>query len=221
MRLNELTSGARMCRVVDGDTLVVRVRGKEHRIRLYGIDAPERGQPYYKEAKDYLESIVDEQAGLYKMVREKSYRRTVAIVYSGINRDESVNIQMLRSGYAYYCPYSGHLNGGEEALQEAKWEKRGMWASESQLQKPWDYRAGLENEPTFQDPGPVRTHIEVIQPRQSTLRHQQKPEQRHLRPQSDKPTRSGPSLNRAIAIYFWLVFLLASLVCLVSLVCNY
>ena len=213
MRLNELTSGARMCRVVDGDTLVVRVRGKEHRIRLYGIDAPERGQPYYKEAKDYLESIVDEQAGLYKMVREKSYRRTVAIVYSGINRDESLNIQMLRSGYAYYCPYSGHLNGGEEALQEAKWEKRGMWASESQLQKPWDYRAGLENEPTFQEPEPVRTHIEDIRPRQSIPRHQQEPEHRRVRPRSNKPTISDPSVRVAIAIAVFLIFLLLLSVC--------
>ena len=221
MRLYELTSGARMCRVVDGDTLVVRVRGKEHRIRLYGIDAPERGQPYYKESKEYLESIVDEQAGLYKMGRKKSHRRTVAIVYGGINRDESVNIQMLRSGYAYYYPYSGRLEGGEEAQQYAEREKRGMWASESPLQKPWDYRARPDDEPTSQDLEQDRTHIEDIRPRQSTPRRQQKPEQRHLRPQSDKPTRSGPSLNRAIAIYFWLVFLLASLVCLVSLVCNY
>ena len=213
MRFRKLTSGARMCRVVDGDTLVVRVRGKEHRIRLYGIDAPEQGQPYYKEAKDYLESIVDEQAGLYKMDREKSYRRTVAIVYSGINRDESLNIQMLRSGYAYYVPYSGRMKGGEEAQQYAVREKRGMWASESQLQKPWDYRARPKNEPAFQEPEPVRTHIEDIRPRQSTRRHQQEPEQRHVRPQSDKPTISDPSVCVAIALAVFLIFLLLSSVC--------
>ena len=217
MRLNKLTSGARMCRVVDGDTLVVRVQGQEHRIRLYGIDAPERGQPYYKEAKDYLGSIVDEEADLYKMDRKKSYRRTVAIVYSGINRNDSLNMQMLRSGYAYYDPYSGRMKGGNEAQQHAEREKRGMWASESPLQKPWDYRAGLEDGPIFQDSEPVRTHIEVIPPRQSTLPNQL----RHRRPQSDKPKRSGPSLNRAITIYVWLVFLLVGLVSLMSLVCNY
>ena len=207
MRLNQLTSGARMCRVVDGDTLVVRVRGQEHRIRLYGIDAPERGQPYYKEANDYLESIVDEQASLYKMDRKKSHRRTVAIVYSGINRDESVNIQMLRSGYAYYYPYSGCLKGGEGAMQEAMQENRGMWASESPLQKPWDYRARPDDEPTSQDLEQDRTHIEHIRPRQSTPRRQQK----HVRSKSDKRTISDPSVYVAIAVL--LIFLLLSSVC--------
>ena len=204
-----------MCRVVDGDTLVVRFKGKENIIRLYGIDAPEQGQPYYQEAKGYLESIVGERVDLYKMDRKKSFRRTVAIVYSGSNRDESLNIQMLRSGYAHYAPYSGNLNVAEEIQQEAKRERRGMWASEVPLATPWDYRARTENESASQNLEFDRTHIEDMRPRQPTRPHRQEIGRRSSRPKSDKSTISDPPVCVALALTGLLIFVL-----LLTSVCN-
>ena len=212
MRMNRRTNG-RMCRVVDGDTIVVRVKGKEHKIRLYGIDAPEPGQPYYREAKDYLESIVDERVGLYKMDRKKSHRRTVAIVFSGSNREESLNMQMLRSGYSHYCPVSGNLKGAEEVEKEAKRQRRGMWASGSKLEKPWDYRARTELESLPWFTGPDSTRIEELQPRQPTIPRQQKLGQRNARRQSDQPTKSGTARYIAIAVAVLLIFVFLLGVC--------
>ena len=45
----------RVLRVIDGDTFVVFYDGEPTSCRVYGIDAPERGQPGYAEAREALE----------------------------------------------------------------------------------------------------------------------------------------------------------------------
>ena len=45
---------ARVARVVDGDTLDLAVRGHPVRVRLLGVDTPERGQPGWAQARDSL-----------------------------------------------------------------------------------------------------------------------------------------------------------------------
>ena len=48
----------KVVKVVDGDTLHVYSNKKTYKIRLSGIDAPERGQAYGKRAKEHLEFLV-------------------------------------------------------------------------------------------------------------------------------------------------------------------
>ncbi len=199
-----------MLRVVDGDTLLVSVNGEENRVRLYGIDAPERGQPYFDDAKEYLESIVNERVDMYKMDRKKSYRRTIAIVYGGLNREESLNLQMLRAGYAFYVPYSGRLNGAKKAVREARRERRGMWASESQIQKPWDYRQDLkaksETELTLQDPKPTFPDEQTTRSRNTNVRNQRPTRQGRDRSKFEKLTKSDIPCRVAFAItMLWLI----------------
>lgn len=57
----EIITG-RVVRVVDGDTLDLAVRGHPVRIRLLGIDAPERGQPGWTTARDRLASRLGPRA---------------------------------------------------------------------------------------------------------------------------------------------------------------
>jgi endonuclease YncB( thermonuclease family) len=45
-------------KVVDGDTLTVRAKGKEDLIRLCGINAPELSQPVGNDAREKLRSLV-------------------------------------------------------------------------------------------------------------------------------------------------------------------
>ena len=42
---------SRVVNVVDGETLTIRLEGDEYRIRLYGIDTPENGQPWGGQAR--------------------------------------------------------------------------------------------------------------------------------------------------------------------------
>ena len=53
------TLSGRVVRVIDGDTLIVLDAAKtQQKIRLQGIDAPERGQPFGTKSKEHLSDLV-------------------------------------------------------------------------------------------------------------------------------------------------------------------
>jgi len=91
--------------VVDGDTLDVSGVG---RIRLVGIDTPERGQPGYQNATDFVKSKCLGKT-LYLDIddaeNKDKYGRILAVVYvDGYN----INAELLKEGYAQvlYIPPS-------------------------------------------------------------------------------------------------------------------
>ena len=91
--------------VVDGDTIDVDGIG---RIRFVGVNTPERGQPGYQEAKDFVSSLcLGKTVGLDidDAKHYDKYGRVLAVVYSG---DINVNAELLKRGYAevMYIPPS-------------------------------------------------------------------------------------------------------------------
>jgi micrococcal nuclease len=91
--------------VVDGDTIDVDGVG---RIRFVGVNTPERGQPGYQEAKDFVSSLcLGKTVGLDidNAKHYDKYGRVLAVVYSG---DTNVNAELLKRGYAevMYIPPS-------------------------------------------------------------------------------------------------------------------
>jgi endonuclease YncB( thermonuclease family) len=139
--------------IYDGDTLRVQRDGTEMKIRLCGIDAPEKGQAMGIAARDHLRSLVNKGDGslIVVQVEKDRYGRSVAELFvkpragQGDQPGEeiSLNAQMVADGFAYhYAQYSGNcpngsLLAGIEA--EAKAAKLGVWKNPS-AQKPWDYR---------------------------------------------------------------------------------
>jgi|LGOV01.1.fsa_nt_gb endonuclease YncB( thermonuclease family) len=117
--------------VVDGDTIDVLHDGDRERIRLYGIDTPERGQFYYKQAKEEVRRLV---AG--KTVTVEPYyldngnpRRTVATIsIDGLN----INQHLVQAGYAIvhqkYCT-KDICNSWKNLEATAKMQEKGMWPS--------------------------------------------------------------------------------------------
>ena len=69
--------------IYDGDTLRVNLNGVETRIRLCGIDAPERDQPLGIAARDHLRSLINQGKGSIVVVpvKQDRYGRTVAELY--------------------------------------------------------------------------------------------------------------------------------------------
>ncbi len=83
-------------RVIDGDT--VELATKE-RVRLLGINTPERGQHFYKESKDYLKGLVENKTVFLESdVEDKDkYGRLLRHIYMG---GLFVNIELIKAGYA-------------------------------------------------------------------------------------------------------------------------
>lgn len=126
-------------RVLDGDTVhLLRETGQLVRVELYGVDAPERGQPYGAEAR--------------QAIRRAAFRVRVRAVAEG--RDENgrphyelrvdgrtLNERLVRDGLAWWdrrqAPEADHLRHLE---QQARADDRGLWAQPNPV-PPWKWRA--------------------------------------------------------------------------------
>lgn len=125
--------------IQDGDTLTVhREGGVEVRIRLWGIDAPERCQAYSNAAKKHLAALAFGQQVRVLGHGQDRYGRIVAegILPDGTN----INQEMVRAGYAWwfrkYAPDNRLL---EQLEMEARNARRGLWADPRAV-PPWEYR---------------------------------------------------------------------------------
>lgn len=91
--------------VVDGDTIDVEGVG---RIRLVGVNTPERGESGYRNATDYVKSMVEGKKVYLDIDDAKhydKYNRTLAVVYID---NVNLNQELLKGGYAevMYIPPS-------------------------------------------------------------------------------------------------------------------
>jgi endonuclease YncB( thermonuclease family) len=125
--------------VADGDTITV-LRDKEQvRIRLYGIDTPERGQAFSKRAKQFTSKTVYRKVVEVKVMATDRYGRTVAMIYA----DKTLlNEELIKAGLAWvYWQYCGHpICETWKGLQiGARMDKRGLWADPDPI-PPWEFR---------------------------------------------------------------------------------
>lgn len=132
---------ARCVGVSDGDTITVRAAGQpKARIRLYGIDAPEKGQDFGGRAKEHLSGLVyGETVDIEKMDTDR-YGRTVAVVRVGaVNANE----EMLKAGMAWVFTKRCRNKicaGWKDLETQARDMRAGLW-SQPEPVAPWDWRA--------------------------------------------------------------------------------
>jgi endonuclease YncB( thermonuclease family) len=130
--------------IYDGDTLRVDCAGTISKVRLCGIDAPEKAQPMGIEARDKLRSLIPPGGEIeFYPVETDRYGRTVAEIFVTGEPEIMLNAEMVSAGFAYhYAQYSGNCPNGksiEFAETEAKEQRRGVWASTNAV-KPWEFR---------------------------------------------------------------------------------
>ena len=82
-------------RIIDGDT----IESNSTSIRLLGINTPERGELYYKEAKEFLEQeILNKTVGLkYGKERYDKYQRVLAYIFLD---NANINLKLIENGLA-------------------------------------------------------------------------------------------------------------------------
>jgi len=126
-------------KVVDGDTITVNINGNDETLRLIGIDTPETVHPskpvecFGIEASNKAKELLNGQkvsleADSTQGKRDK-YGRLLYYVF--LEDGTHFNKLMIRDGYAYEYTYNipyKYQNEFKEAEQDAKNNKRGLWA---------------------------------------------------------------------------------------------
>ena len=126
-------------RVYDGDTFTYYGKERTVKVRLYGIDAPEKDQTYGIESTKALQAYLYGQNFTVYIDSHDKYGRAIGRIYRG---DVYVNLEMIRTGSAWWYQYfAPHESAMEQAFTEAKNNKRGLWALPNP-QNPYDYRKG-------------------------------------------------------------------------------
>ena len=106
--------------VIDGDTFVAEAG---QTVRVWGIDAPEKDEPYYQTATLTLESYIEDEVLDCIFIEKGKYRRDVMRCYVG---DDDVAALMVKAGMAKnYEAFPNDYYLSEEI--EAQKHKRGIW----------------------------------------------------------------------------------------------
>lgn len=128
----------KVVRIIDGDTYdLLTPEQTVMRIRMYGIDAPERSMPFYSKSKDYLASLCFSREVRMEMMTTDRNGRVVGKTFlpDGTEAGE----QMILAGMAWhFTRYSSDQNL-HEAEQSARKERRGLWIDADPV-APWDWR---------------------------------------------------------------------------------
>lgn len=134
---NENSLKGKVVKIVDGDTFDVLLSDqKTIRIRMFGIDCPERRQDYYQVCKNALgDYIFGKNVELISHGKDR-YRRTVAEVFY---LKENINLKMIENGFAWqFKRYSSdRLMAGAE--NNARKARMGLWKMDNPI-APWEFR---------------------------------------------------------------------------------
>jgi micrococcal nuclease len=124
--------------ITDGDTIRVMHSGKAERIRLNGIDYPERRQAFATRAKEFTSSLAFGKEVTVKVKDKDRYGRTVADVI--LPDGKSLNHELVKAGYAWgYRKDAPHDRELEWLEKYAREDRRGLWSDPHAI-PPWEYR---------------------------------------------------------------------------------
>jgi endonuclease YncB( thermonuclease family) len=130
--------------VADGDTVTVLDAGRvQHKIRLSGIDAPERAQAFGNRSREYLSSLVAGQQVVVETDKKDRFGRSVGKI---LLQGRDINLAMIVGGLAWhYKKYQREQSASDRLLyasaeQEARERRSGLWIDPEPM-APWDWRA--------------------------------------------------------------------------------
>ncbi len=140
---NAETITGRVVSIADGDTITVLDAAKvQHKIRLSGIDAPEKKQPFGNRSKESLSELAfDKTVNVETTKRDKYGRQIGKVLVNG----QDVNLVQVERGMAwFYRQYQREQSPNDQRLYEAAEDaaragKRGLWRDADPV-PPWEFR---------------------------------------------------------------------------------
>ena len=142
-----MLQAALLCLIVgisDGDTLTARCPTQDAahpyqqvKVRVAGVDAPEKRQPFGERSRQHLAGLCFQQQARITVRTRDRYGRSVADVEC---KGQDAGTELVRAGMAwFYVRYGkehGHLAGIEA---DARARRAGLWADRGPV-APWEWR---------------------------------------------------------------------------------
>lgn len=134
-------------KVVDGDTIYgITEEGDTLKVRLWGIDCPEQGQPYGDSATQFVkERCEGKQVSIHKVNTDR-YGRIVARVFfpfkyiAGHTKNIGIETLLLSSGLAWWdIRYAPDEEGYHHSMETAQVHNLGIWSIPRAI-APWEWR---------------------------------------------------------------------------------
>jgi len=137
------TLQGRVVGIADGDTVtVLDDTNTQWKIRLMGIDAPEKKMPFGQVSKRHLSDLIFNRQVIVEYSKKDRYGRTVGkILADGID----VNLEQVKAGMAWhYKQYQREQSAADqvnyaEAEEQARAGRKGLWV-DAEPTPPWDGR---------------------------------------------------------------------------------
>jgi micrococcal nuclease len=126
----------RVSAVADGDTLSVLQDGRAVKIRLYGIDCPEKHQAYGNRAHRFTSDFAFGKDVEVRPVDRDRYGRLIAWVYVG---SRCLNEELLQAGYAWHFKRYSRDRHLAEIEMQARAARIGLWRDVEPI-PPWEFR---------------------------------------------------------------------------------
>jgi endonuclease YncB( thermonuclease family) len=141
--LSAATLQGMVVHVADGDTLtVLDDQRTQHKIRLQGIDAPEKAQAFGQKSKQSLNQLVHSKIVTVEFQKKDKYGRTVGKV---ILNGTDVCLEQIKLGMAWhYKQYQSEQPKEDrdtyaQAELTARTQAVGLWKDKSPT-SPWEFR---------------------------------------------------------------------------------
>lgn len=130
--------GGTVIKISDGDTIIISTGKEQLKIRLNGIDCPERSQAFGRKAKQFTANMVFRKKVKVITHGLDTYGRIIGDVHCKDGR--SLNKELVKAGLAWwyrrYAPDNRELAALEASARKAG---RGLWADKNPT-APWEFR---------------------------------------------------------------------------------
>jgi endonuclease YncB( thermonuclease family) len=129
--------------VADGDTItVLDANRQQNKVRLIGIDAPEKFQPFGNRSRQHLDVLVHGRDVVVEWNKRDRYGRILGKVLVG---SVDANLEQIRAGLAWHYKQYEREQSRENretyasAELHARTAKRGLWIDPAPI-PPWEFR---------------------------------------------------------------------------------
>lgn len=163
--VNAETLAGKVVGVADGDTItVLDAAHEQHKIRLAGIDAPEKAQPFGQRSKAQMSDLVFGKPVAVEWSKRDRYQRIIGKV---LVADRDAGLALVSAGLAWhYKQYQKEQTTDDQvryaaAEDTARARRAGLWADPNPV-PPWEWRAAKRQSPSgASEPSPTPTPAEV------------------------------------------------------------